>query len=351
MDIITYTPLSKIDFKSLTLETLDFDTPFKMEYCYRIWKTHPLKGEELRKMFWEYMRLHCEKHWNESEGLAHHLFMWYAPELLKALTKEDFDTVVVLREEDSDDEDDDDEDDDDEDDDEDNSSDKNKNVNSKIWTPFKAYTGNFDSIEVYLMLENFCDNAEGASGPLNRIYEESMCEEFENCFETKVPFRKFRKDQYIFDRQVDQMVKNDDIDKIRVWCYTNEVTGSELGDPEYTIDSCSLYCPIDLFYSLPLKTGLLDVAFYYKAMNIIKYLLMNGYKITTNSVFIAVAIGSPELIRLSLQYMKYAKNENAIKYIRNLCKTSHLLDIAKLYDKTEILSWLEDIRDGIIISI
>jgi hypothetical protein len=336
MDIISYTSVAKIDFESLTLETLDFDNPFKMEYCYRIWKTHPLEGEELRRVFWKYMSLHCEKHWNERDNLAHYLFMWYAPELLKALTNKDLYTQVVYDENDE------------------KFHDEVIIDGEIVWKPFHGYVGGFTLITVYCMLESFSWNTEGGSGPLNGLYAEE-CYEMgywnRDCLYNAMDasaLQDLRDSQYILGPTVDEAIQNDDLDSFRRWHFTNEATG--VGFESHV----SIYYPIDLFHHLPPDIGLLDVAFYFKATKIINFLLLNGYKAKTtrNSLVIAVAIGAPELVRLSLQYMEDVSTETPIEVL----KTRHglmdrLMEVAKLYDRTEILSWLEDITDGKIDSI
>jgi hypothetical protein len=267
--------------------------------------------------------------------------MWYAPELLKALTKEDFHTRVAF----------------DKDDHEEKHPPECCEVvidEEVVWKPFHAYTGNFPYITVQVMLESFTWNAEGGSGPLNglhryEIYEmgywDSDLDGYNNPH-----FRDLRECRSIFNFDVDEMLRNDDLDGLREWCYLNEVTGEEVGATYYTT-RVDMYCPIDLFQMWMGRIGLLDVAFYFKATKIINFLLLNGYKTTENSLVVAVAIGAPELIRLSLQHMKYRKDETVAMMVRKLCYHSWVLKVAKTYDRTEILSWLEDINDGIIDSI
>jgi hypothetical protein len=115
--------LSQIDFSKLTFETLDFNTPFPMEYAYNVWKSHPLQGEELRDMFWKFMRIHFRKFYRSIDSyeclfsqfyferefmqrferlehsktiLSFYLFMWYSPEIIDALSNDDLNTIVVV---------------------------------------------------------------------------------------------------------------------------------------------------------------------------------------------------------------------------------------------------------------
>jgi hypothetical protein len=130
-----FTHLNDVDFDSLTIETLDFNTLYPIEYAYRFWQAHRISGKSLREAFWRFMRIHFNEclrisemyypgclYYDINEGfqsgrkfqdledykefkkgnkppLFFYLFKWYAPDLLECLTKEDYLSIIFINEE------------------------------------------------------------------------------------------------------------------------------------------------------------------------------------------------------------------------------------------------------------
>jgi hypothetical protein len=372
--------LNTVDFENLTLQTLDFETPFPMEYSYNVWKSHQITGEELRKTFWEYMNLYCEKYFNKIEKydrcacvqswsktfvfstylflveeyqrynhtlLPIYLFMWYAPELLEALTDEDYKTLVAVntfREQpldatssalqikpdgtsdtnsdliefqDS------------KDDTESELKDiqnletmeeepeldleKFPNVikNDSIFKSFKIDFRDYiprdlkfnitpkPFLTVYGMLEKLLRY----SADVMRIYK--LRQEILNEDNKSLHIRNYAPNiireardvrTFVNSHKLDlKRIQEDDMDYVRSWHHERSCHALN------NFKTLEPFTPIDLLQRIR-YLSIFDLAIYFKSMNIIKYLILNGATACESTFLIATAVGTPELIRICLSH-------------------------------------------------
>jgi hypothetical protein len=324
---IIKTPLSKINFETLTLETVDFNTRFPVEYAYRLWKSHSLQGEELKETFWRFMHEFCKQYVENYNTKNHilwsYLFLWYAPELLEILTYEDVHTIVITSKEDA------------------------KNVNNIIngFIPYILADSNNSDFPLdisYLFtywltrFDKYFYSSLRYISEITSLITHKKSDDIRNVRDLS---------HRLFNNVVDAALINDDVTILAPYVVLNPEILKFRQHRESII-----YYPCDLIQNLSEKLCILDAAFYFKSMNIIKYLLMNDCRPTKQTVKIAIAIGSPELIRLAFQFLPKASPSSLSSDPRVDLSLTYI-PIAEFYNfhdtSEDILNWLKDELDDV----
>jgi hypothetical protein len=346
--------LAKINFEKLTIETLDFNTPFPMEYAFNFWRAHPLKGEELRDAFWKFMRLYFDRfriktgeigknsllndypdydYFGLSMRLHHSgsllcffLFLWYSSDLLGALNEDDLNTVVIVDGEL-----------------EDFLEDfknpiycQNNDVffdlekfkplerDSQHWYWRRVEDEFRDLLRLVLIITR-------VTFPINPITQE--------WYEALIPVLRECRDKcerpYLVCGELEEILRKDDTELLVRWIFNGwHDLERALGQSFYIP-----FHPSDLIQH-HYRVSMLDLAFMYRAMSIIKYLVANDRTPRLLDLEIGIATGDYELIQFCVNNWRGIQTRG-MKEALTAMNTGRLMIIAMQYNQPEIFDWLE----------
>jgi hypothetical protein len=333
--------IKNIDFENITLQTLDFNTPFPIEYTYNVWKHHhPIYtpdmdevsirevNEKYRRIFYRFLQLYFKQYIvnatspeYQTESALHstnfdvikasephtdhkflfivRLFTWYTPEIINILAPNDLDVVVLC---------------------------KNKSILSKLPKPyrvdpnFQPVISRFNSMYLYnssiATMTSYIDfllfvSQKIINPQLNfYIYIDPTLSVDERLplFQRQEQNITRMRDTHgiIIDSKLENFIINDEATSFRDWINANGLfVSDDMLEKTYKI------CPYphdDMLYRLR-DLSLLDLATFYKANNIIHFLLSNHALPSKNAIILAATTNNFQIFEI---FMNILNNKSYI---------------------------------------